>query len=375
VTRFSDILIIGGGLHGLSAALYLAQAGLQVRLVEKDHIGRHASSVNAGGVRQLGRALPEIPLAAAANTIWQNIEDLVGDNCCFRRVGQIKVAETSEDLAALETRRKSIAALGFNHEEMIGDDELYHLLPALKPDCVGGMVVRTDGHANPFQTVQAFRQKSLALGVKMSEDCPVTAISRSGNIWQVTTAKGEFGAPVVINCAGAWGGEIAQILGDNIPLRATALMLMITERLAPFIKPVVGSQARPLSFKQFDNGTVLIGGAYQGTAYPARNKTSLDFAGLAKNAASAAILFPAMKNAQVLRCWAGIEGHTPDEMPVIGAGSAKGIFHCFGFSAHGFALAPIGGQIIRDLVISGKSTLPISAFSPHRFSGWSHPKM
>lgn len=374
MTQISDIIVIGGGLHGLSAALYLAQAGMQVNLVEKDRIGRHASSANAGGVRQLGRALPEIPLAAAANKIWQNITELVGDDCGFRSVGQVKVAETPEELSDLKKRSADVAATGFNHEEIIGDDELYHLLPALKPDCVGGMVVRTDGHANPFQTVQAFGQKALALGVEIFEGAPVTTIKRQAGIWQITTTTDTFQAPIVINCAGAWGADVAQMLGDKIPLRATALMLMITERLAPFIKPVVGSQARPLSFKQFDNGTVLIGGAYQGSADPAQNKTSLDFTGLAKNAASAATLFPAMKNAQILRCWAGIEGHTPDEMPVIGAGSENGVFHSFGFSAHGFALAPIGGQIIRDLVTSGNAGLPISAFSPHRFSGSSHLK-
>lgn len=368
MARTSDVIIVGAGLQGLSCALYLAQAGRRVAIVEKSTVGRHASSANAGGVRQLGRAVPEIPLACAAVSCWHNMRELVGDDCGFVNAGQIKVAETDDQLLTLKARSRKTVALGYNHEEIIGPQELYELLPALAPDCVGGMIVRSDGHANPFRTVQAFRRKVVSLGVQIHENTPANGARYRAGIWQISAPHADFEAPVVINAAGAWGGEIAAMLGDRVPIIATALMLMITERLAPFIKPVVGAAGRPLSFKQFENGTVLLGGAYHGHAEPEQGTTDLDITGLANNAAAAAALFPAMRRANILRCWAGIEGVLPDHLPVIGAGSQGGVFHATGFSAHGFALAPITGKIITDLIEHGVSDIPVKDLSVNRFS-------
>ena len=364
----ADAIIIGGGLHGCATARYLAQAGLKTIILEKDHVGRHASSANAGGVRRLGRALPEIPLAVAALEIWHNIRDFVDSDCGFSAPGQIKIAEDEAGLRALETRRQSVLGYGFQHEEMIGRDELREFLPAVAPHCVGGMIVRGDGHANPFETVQAFRRKALSLGVRIHENNPVTSLNRQGETWRVTTSNGNFEAPYLVNCAGAWGGHIAGLLGDHAPIEAQALMLMITERVKPFINPVIGIQDRSLSFKQFDNGTVLIGGGFEGRAEPEINRTVLNVRGLAANAANAAAVFPIMKRAQILRSWAGIEGRMPDDIPVIGPGTSEGAYHAFGFSGHGFAISPIVGKIITDLITTGKSDLPINAFSVNRFS-------
>lgn len=367
MTHTSDVLVIGGGLHGLSTALHLAQAGINVSLLEKDSIGRHASSANAGGVRQLGRALPEIPLAIAALKIWHNIQELVDDDCGFVNSGQIKVAETQAHYQALKERSRLLNDLGYQHEEVIGKDELYDLLPALAPDCAGGMIVRSDGHANPFQTVQAFRRKAISVGANIYENALVAGLEKTNDIWQAKTSMGTFEAPVVVNAAGAWAEKIASMLGDHTPVNPQALMLMITERLKPFIGPVVGTQGRSLSFKQFKNGTVLIGGGYTGTSEPNRNKTVLDIKGLSQNAAAAAAIFPCMKHANIVRCWAGIEGKMLDDIPVIGHGTEKGVFHIFGFSGHGFALSPIVGKVITDLIINHKTDFQIEAFRASRF--------
>jgi len=364
----ADAIVIGGGLHGCSVALHLAKAGLRTIVVEKDHVGRHASGVNAGGVRRLGRALPEIPLAVAALERWHNIRDLVDDDCEFVGPGQVKIAEDEAGLVALRERRQAVVDYGFDHEEIIDQAELRELLPAVAPHCVGGMVVRGDGHAHPFRTVQAYKRKILSLGVRIIENAPVAALQRQQGTWRVQTGQGGVEAPVLVNCAGAWGGHIAAMLGDHAPVEAQALMLMITDRLQPFCKPVVGVQGRSLSLKQFDNGTALIGGAFRGKAEPDRNLTHLDPMGLAANALNAQAVFPNMRSARVVRCWAGIEGRMPDDIPVIGRSAAKDAYHAFGFSAHGFALSPIVGQIIADLVTKGESDLPIEAFDVGRFA-------
>jgi len=366
----ADAIVVGGGIHGCSAALHLALRGLDVIVIEKDYIARHASGLNAGGVRRLGRAFPEIPLADAALKRWCSIRELVDDDCGFESSSQIKVAETETELSTLRDRCAAVRSIGFNHEEIIDQKQLRSLLPAIAPHCIGGIFVNGDGHANPFKTAMAFKRKAISLGVRIYEHLPVTYVDRFGTNWRATTFNQDFEAPIIINCAGAWGGAIATQVGDNAPLEAQALMLMITARMPNFVKPVVGSQGRALSFKQFKNGTVLIGGGYQGRAEPEHNRTHLNFQGLGANAQAAAALFPIMQHSNIVRCWAGIEGVMPDAIPVIGAGREQGVYHAFGFSGHGFALAPIVGRIIADLISSGRTDLSIKDFNVQRFENY-----
>lgn len=366
--RAADVIVIGGGLHGCSAALHLALAGARVVVLEKDHVARHASGVNAGGVRRLGRHLAEVPLSVASNEMWHRIGDLVGDPCGFECVGQVKVAESDEDLATLRARVTQLQAVGFAHEELIGREELRELLPAVADHCVGGIVSRLDGAALPFRTTFAFQRKAQALGVTFFEGTRAGSLTRGEGIWRVASDAGVFEAPAVVNAAGAWAGAIAAQLGEPVPMQATALMLAITTPVAPFVKPVVGATHRPLSFKQYANGTVMIGGGQRGRAELDSNRTVLDYGKLAFNARTAMEIFPRMRGADIVRAWAGIEGMMADDIPVIGPSSTSpGVWHSFGYSAHGFQLGPVVGSIIAELVATGATRHPIEPFSISRF--------
>ncbi|MHA1567066.1 MAG: NAD(P)/FAD-dependent oxidoreductase [Alphaproteobacteria bacterium] len=365
----ADVAIIGAGIQGCSTALHCAQRGLSVIVLEKDHAGRHASGVNAGGVRRLNRHPAEIPLSVASMRIWHGIEDLLGDDCGFHVTGQIRVAETPDDLAILEARASQVHDLGFTHEEIIGREELYDLVPALAPHCVGALIARDDGFASPAQTTGAFAKRAAELGVVFLEGCRAEPPRRHGNAWQVPTAAGVVHANTVVNSAGAWGGAIAAALGEPVPIEPVAPMLMITDRLPHFLTPVVGSASRYISFKQLPNGTVLIGGGKLGTTDPARNIARLDLPGLATLAKTAHSLFPIMQQTRVVRCWAGIEGYLRDGIPVIGPSMTEpNLYHAFGFSLHGFQLGPVIGKILAELIAEGRSTLPIAPFSIARFA-------
>ncbi len=364
----ADVIVVGAGIHGSSSALALARAGLSVMVFEQSYPGRHASGVNAGGVRRLGRHLAEVPLSDAAMKVWLDVENHFGDTCGFKRTGQIKVAESDADWEVLQARVKEVQGLGYDHEELIEQAELKRLLPAVADHCVGGILCRDDGCALPFQTVAAMRLAAEKAGVVFYRNSPVNAIMRQSDSWHVETPNHRAEAKIIINCAGAWGPRIAKMLGDDVSISMEAPMLMITERMPLFCGPVVGATSRTLSFKQFENGTVLIGGGYRGMVNPETHTTTLDWKGLSDNAITAQEIFPLMKGVRINRCWAGIEGVTSDQIPIISQGSRwQNVYHMFGFSAHGFQLGMITGDIISELVIHGESTLPIDAFSIKRF--------
>jgi sarcosine oxidase subunit beta len=369
-----DVIVIGGGLHGCSAALHLARGGARVTLLEQHEVARHASGANAGGVRTLGRHPAEIPLALAARALWQNIGDLVDDPCGFQPSGQIMIAETAAELAQLQAREALVRGLGHTHEELIGGAELFALLPALARHCRGGLIARGDGFADPWRTAQAFRRKAASLGVIIREQCRAIGFHRRGAAWQVATGEGTVTAGVLVNCAGAWAGAVAAALGEPVPLQPIAPMMMVTARLPRFLDPVVIGSGRKLSFKQQPNGSVLIGGGHLARPDLPRGTAELAFAGLAESAGTVCDLFPIMRAAPVVRCWAGIEARMPDDIPVIGASSTgPAAFHAFGFSGHGFQLGPVVGGILADLITEGRSTLPITAFDIARFTAATPP--
>lgn len=362
-----DVIIVGAGLMGFSSALHLAKRGKSCVVLEKDSAGRHASGVNAGGLRRLNRHTAEIPLAVAAAEKWKNIEALVGADCDARFPGQIRVAENLEDMAKLEQRVQMVKELGYHHEELIDQKILYQMLPALTENCVGGLLCRNDGYARPFHALTAFRDKACSLGVKYYPSTEVTRVQQNNGGWQATTSSGVFKAPILINCAGAWANTIAQSVGEQVPLTPKAPMMMVTERLPHFIDPVVGSASRKLSFKQMQNGTLLIGGAHLAELDMETQQTQINWPKLAVSARSVLALFPQLKNVRIVRTWAGIEGFTPDSLPIIGPSSqAAGLFHCFGFSAHGFQLSPIVGEIMSELVVDGHTNHPIEPFTINR---------
>ena len=188
MARTADVVVIGGGIHGCSTALHLALRGLKTILIEKDYAGRHASGVNAGGVRQLARDLHEIPLSISSMDIWERIEELVGDDCGFENHGTVLVAESETELTGFRERVEDLRLRGFVHEELIDAAELRRLVPAVSEHCPGGVVSRRDGAADPFRTTQAFRRRAVEKGAEVVEGVTVTGLARVGANWRVETS-------------------------------------------------------------------------------------------------------------------------------------------------------------------------------------------
>ena len=364
----ADVVVIGGGLHGCSAALHLARAGVSALVLEKNYVGRHASGVNAGGVRTLSRHEAEVPLALAAMDLWHRLGELVDDDCGFETHGQVRVAEDEHDVQSLRSREARMLSLGYTHERWIDRDELFARVPALARHCLGGLLAERDGAALPYQTTAAFRRKAQSLGQRFFEGVRAQRLQRTGDAWSVDTDRGSFAGRVLVNCAGAWADRLCAQLGEPVPLEAIAPMMMVTLRMPRFLEPVVLGTARPLSFKQTQEDTVLIGGGRRARVERDAETTELDFRELAASARTVRDLFPVMRAATIHRGWAGIEARMPDDIPVIGPSSTMpNAYHAFGFSAHGFELAPIVGRILAELITTGATGLPIAPFSITRF--------
>jgi sarcosine oxidase subunit beta len=348
-----DVIVVGGGLHGMSAALHIARRNRRVLVLEKDHVAAHASGYSAGGVRTLGRHFAEVPLALKSLELWHRIAELVGGDCGFREVGHVKVAETEAEMAQLEAREAAMRAQGWTHEELIDRAELRRLLPAIAAHVVGGLVARRNGFASPYRTTLAFRRAAESAGAVVREGARVIGLERRDGEWHVPSADGAtVRAPILINTAGAWGARLARRVDEEIPLGFNAFMMMLTSELPPFVTPVVGATGRLLSFKQTDIGRVMIGGGHEGVGDLDTGRVTLDLAPLAVSARTALDLFPILAGTRMVHAWAGIEGVLPDEIPVIGLSRKHpNLVHAFGFCGHGFELGPVVGGIVAELAL------------------------
>lgn len=365
----SDVLVIGAGLHGLSTAFHLARRGIKVTVLEADYAGRHASGVNAGGVRTLGRHLAEIPLSLASREIWHNLPELLGDDASFVASGQLKLAETEAELAQCQMRVAELQANGFAHEVLIDRAEVFELLPTVAPHVVGGIWVADDGYAVPFRVVTAVRRAAQRLGVVVHEQTPALAITQQASRWHLSTPKGRFEADHLVVTAGAWAGRLAADIGEPVPTYPQGLMLMVTHRVAPFCKQVLGATGRALSFKQFDNGTVVIGGKLIGDLDFDARHGEVDITRLITSALTVTDLFPHLTHLGINRAWAGIEAFTIDDLPVISHSCrASGLTYSFGYCGSGFQMSLGTGERVAQLVLGESSSIDLAAFAIDRFN-------
>ena len=365
----TDVVIVGGGLVGCAAALHLRARGASVAVVEKNQLGAAASGVNFGGVRRNGRKLAELPIAARALAVWKRLPELVGSDCEYDITGNIKVARTEKDLDQIAAHAQAQAEYGVE-VQMLGRNTLRDRYPWLGPSAVGAAYCPSDGQANPRLVGPAFARAARAAGAELIELDGARHVEREGSGFTVETESGRtLRGGALINSAGAWGARLAARFGEEVEIWPMEPQMIVTEPAPYFMVPVLAVVGGDVYARQIPRGNVIFGGR-SGTA-------DLDV-GFAKVNAEESLttlartieIIPRIAELSVIRFWSGVEGCTPDHLPVLcPSRTTPGLVHAFGFSGHGFCLGPASGAVAAELALDGRTETPIEGFDIGRFAG------
>ncbi len=369
----ADVLIVGGGLMGAATAFFLRRRGRSVILLERDLVGQQASGTNFGNVRRQGRFLPQLPLATRSRAIWGRLPELLGEDAEFLPTGHVRVCFRAEEVGQLETYARDARDYGLELE-LLGRNALRERFPFLSPDAVAGSYSPQDGHANPRLAAPAFARAARRAGVLVQENAEVLAIEKSGADFVVeTSGAGSFRAPALQISAGAWSDALSARFGEAVPLVVRGPQMAVTEPAPYAIAPVVGVYSgvaeEGVYLRQVRRGNVVFGGGLRGPAFADISRAYADPAVVLHQLPHVRRVVPALGALRVIRSWSGIEGYMDDDIPVMGP-SAKmpGLFYAFGFCGHGFQLGPGVGEVMAELIDTGRSETPIAPFHIARFA-------
>ncbi len=370
-----DVLVIGGGVIGLVAAMELAEAGARVTVVDA---GENAgSTANAGSLHvqmqsRFIRLFPDLapnveaalPLYRQAARLWADLEARLGP-CDLVRKGGLMLAEGAAQMAFLEAKAKREAAKGLD-VEMLDRAALDRIAPWVGPQIVGAELCRDEGKLNPLLANSKLIARCAALGVvRVTDRIAQLEAGREG-----VTATGERGvyraAEAVV--AAAWGsGDVVRGLGLSLPTRAEPLHMNITEASAYEVQHLVQHAERSITLKQFRTGQIVIGGGWPATDRGPRTVPAVRAESLLGNVALAARLVPAIGRLRVIRTWAGMNT-TADGASIIGRlPDAPRVTMAVPGDA-GYTLGPLVAGMAAALVLGRTPPADPAPFAPSRFA-------
>ncbi|MCE7028864.1 NAD(P)/FAD-dependent oxidoreductase [Jiella avicenniae] len=366
------VVIVGGGLMGAAAAFFLARRGVAVTLLERGRVGHAATNASFGNIRRQGRYLPQMPLAHRSRALWGEAAGLLGEDVEFRATGHVRLAFDAEAMADMEAFARDAEPFGLSLE-LLGPNELRSRFPWAGPAAIGASLSPEDGSANPRLVAPAFARAAARLGAEVVEESEVMAIRKDDGGLAVETARGTVATDAVLNAAGAWGARLAEAVGEPVPLEACGPQMGVTEPLPHRILPVVGIwsrvKAEGVYFRQVERGNIVFGGGNREAVALDPGHATVDPANTLAQLPQLARLCPAIAKVQVIRTWSGCEGYTGDMLPVMGPSrTTPGLFHAFGFCGHGFQLGPGVGDVMAELIATGRTETPIEPFSIARFA-------
>lgn len=368
--KTADIVIIGGGVMGASAAYHLAKRGAKniVLLEKEEFFGTGATGRCAGGVRYQFSTEINVKLSQESLPMIERFKEEIGQDVNYIQCGYLLVATNEKDAAAFEYNVEMQNRLGVP-TQLLSGDEVRARLPLMKfDDAIAGTFNSKDGIVDPNGVVMGYVSAAQKMGVQAVTKAGVTGITVSGGeVRAVATSLGEVQTRMVLNTAGPWAGLIGQMAGVELPIVPLRRQMFTTNPLkeVPADFPFVIDFAKSLYFHCEGEG-LLIGMSNQNEKPGFDQNVDEEFELV--NLEAAIERMPLVEKASRASHWAGLYEVTPDAHPIFGGTDVKGFTVCTGFSGHGFMHGPISGKLMSEFILDGKySTLDVSMLDLKRF--------
>ncbi|MFC7404077.1 NAD(P)/FAD-dependent oxidoreductase [Georgenia alba] len=374
----SDLLVVGAGIVGATTAYLAARAGLSVTVVDRGSPASGTSSHGEGNVLVSDKELgPELDLALYSNEVWRTE---LGEHAALWELepkGGLVVAATEAGMTGLDDLTRVQREAGVLAERVEAAD-LRHHEPHLAQDLVGGAFYPQDAQLMPMLAVAHLLRLTRDLGAQVLPHRPVTGLLRDGErVTGVRTPTGDLSAGAVLNAAGPWSGEVAELAGVDLPVAPRRGFVLVTEPVGPLVRHKVyaaeyvgdvassdaGLQSSPV-VEATPAGTILVGSSRERVGFDA----DVSVEALARMADAAVRLFPVLAGVAVMRHYHGFRPYCPDHLPVIGPDPrAPGLWHAAGHEGAGIGLAAGTAALLVEALTGGEPALDLAPFAPERF--------
>jgi sarcosine oxidase, subunit beta len=368
-----DVVVIGGGSHGLATAYYLAKNhGItNVAVLEQSYIGSGASGRNTTIIRSNYRTPEGAEFYKRSVQLYEQLSRDLDFNLMFSQHGHLTLAHTDSSLRVMQERAEVNQILGIDSRVVL-PDEIARLCPQLdlsdKPTwpIMGALYHAPGGIIRHDAVVWGFARGADRRGVELHQNTAVTGIETdgAGRVIAVQTNRGRVEADVVVCATAGWSTLVCDLAGVRLPITTHILQAFVTEPVKPFLDVIIVSAQMHVYVSQTDRGEFLIGAEIEPyTTY----KSVGTFPFLEYSARHVLELFPQLERLRVLRTWTGLCDLSPDYSPILGRTEVENFHLSAGWGTYGFKAAPIVGTTLAELVASGRTPELIAPFALERF--------